>query len=309
MYQSIFKAKVSYLPQKDAPDNELKTISLGRALIADTWRAQVEAVRAETDPAKQEALKTALPVFTPSGTFSRHIARNRLKQHSGFISIDIDCKPDKGLNPALVGFDLKAAVAAAAVPHIAYCGHSCRGIGYVCIIPIADPAKHSEYFRALAYHFERAGLEIDRGCRDISRKRFVSWDPDPYINTAARPWTLTLPERDHSTRETLGRDLDTSETAAAVEAVIEACERNRWDITADRADWVRILASLAQTFGEGGRDYAHRISALYPDYTPEETDSKFSDLLKHKEYKWGIGTFFYIARQEIGKHDFDDLLL
>ena len=309
MYQSIFKAKVSYLPQKDAPDKELKTISLGRALIADTWRAQVEAVRAETDPAKQEALKTALPVFTPSGTFSRHIARNRMKQHSGFISIDIDCKPDKGLNPALVGFDLKAAVAAAAVPHIAYCGHSCRGIGYVCIIPIADPTKHSEYFRALAYHFERAGLEIDRGCRDISRKRFVSWDPDPYINTAARPWTLTLPERDHSTRETLGRDLDTSETAAAVEAVIEACERNRWDITADRADWVRILACLAQTFGEGGRDYAHRISALYPDYTPEETDSKFSDLLKHKEYKWGIGTFFYIARQEIGKHDFDDLLL
>lgn len=309
MYQSIFKAEVSYLPQKDAPDKELKTISLGRALIADTWRAQVEAVRAETDPAKQEALKTALPVFTPSGTFSRHIARNRMKQHSGFISIDIDCKPDKGLNPALVGFDLKAAVAAAAVPHIAYCGHSCRGIGYVCIIPIADPTKHSEYFRALAYHFERAGLEIDRGCRDISRKRFVSWDPDPYINTAARPWTLTLPERDHSTRETLGRDLDTSETAAAVEAVIEACERNRWDITADRADWVRILSSLAQTFGEGGRDYAHRISALYPGYTPEETDSKFSDLLKHKEYKWGIGTFFYIARQEIGKHDFDDLLL
>ena len=306
MYQSIFTAKVSYLPRVDGADDELKTISLGRALIADTWRAQVEAVRAETDPAKQEALKKALPCFTPSGTFS-HISRTGLKQHSGFISIDIDCKPDKGINPALVGFDLKAAVAA--VPHIAYCGRSCRGAGYVVVIPIADPTKHSEYFRALAYHFERAGLEIDRGCRDICRKRFVSWDPAPYINTAARPWAFTLPERDHSTRETLGRDLDTSETAAAVEAVIDACERNRWDITADRADWVRILASLAQTFGEGGRDYAHRISALYPDYTPEETDSKFSDLLKHKEYKWGIGTFFYIARQEIGKHDFDDLLL
>lgn len=306
MYQSIFNAKVSYLPRVDAQDTELQTISLGRALVADTWRAQVEAVRAETDPARQDLLKKALPCFTPSGTFS-HISRAGLVQHSGFISIDIDCKPDKGINPALVGFDLKAAVAA--VPHIAYCGRSCRGAGYVVVIPIADPTKHSEYFRALAYHFERAGLEIDRGCRDICRKRFVSWDPAPYINTAARIWALTLPERDHSTRETLGRDLDTSETAAAVEAVIEACERNRWDITADRADWVRILASLAQTFGEGGRDYAHRISALYPDYTPKETDSKFSDLLKHKEYKWGIGTFFYIARQEIGKHDFDDLLL
>ena len=74
MYQSIFTAKVSYLPRVDGADDELKTISLGRALIADTWRAQVEAVRAETDPAKQEALKKALPCFTPSGTFS-HISR------------------------------------------------------------------------------------------------------------------------------------------------------------------------------------------------------------------------------------------
>ena len=302
MNQSIFTAKVSYLPRVDAKDTELQTISLGWALLSNKWRAQVEAVRAETDPARQEALKKALPCFTPSGTFT-HISRAGLVQHSGFISIDIDCKPDKGINAALLDFDLKAA--AAAVPHIAYCGRSCRGAGYVLLVPIADPAKHNEYFRALAYHFDRAGLEIDRGCRDICRKRFVSWDPDPYINTAARPWAITLPERDHSTRETLGRDLGTAETAAAVEAVISACEQNGWDITADRGDWVQILAALAQTFGESGRDYAHRISALYPGYTPEETDSKFTDLLRHKEYKWGIGTFFHIARQEIGRHDFD----
>ena len=157
MYQSIFTAKVSYLPRVDGADDELKTISLGRALIADTWRAQVEAVRAETDPAKQEALKKALPCFTPSGTFS-HISRTGLKQHSGFISIDIDCKPDKGINPALVGFDLKAAVAA--VPHIAYCGRSCRGAGYVVVIPIADPTKHSEYFRALGYESKHLGIDL-----------------------------------------------------------------------------------------------------------------------------------------------------
>lgn len=306
MNQSFFTAKVSYLPRVDAQDTELRTITLGRALVSDKWRAQVEAVRAETDPARQLALKQGLPVFTPSGTF-RHISRAGLVQHSGFISIDIDCKPDKGINPGLLDYDLKAAVAA--VPHIAYCGLSCRGAGYVCIIPIADPAKHSEYFRALAYHFERAGLEIDRGCRDISRKRFVSWDPAPYINTAARPWAITLPERDHSAREALGRDLDATETTAAVEAVITACERNRWDITADRGDWVRILGALANTYGEAGREYAHRISAIYPGYLPDETDSKFSDLLKHPEYDWKIGTFFYIARREIGKHDFDDLLL
>lgn len=305
MNQSIFAAKVSYLPRIDAKDSDLRTISLGRALVSDTWRAQVEAVRAEKDPARRDALKKALPCFTPSGTFT-HISHAGLLQHSGFISIDIDYKPEKGENTALAGYDLKAAVSS--VPHIAYCGRSCRGAGYVLLIPIAEPAKHSDYFRALAYYFGRAGLEIDRGCRDICRKRFVSWDPDPYINTAARPWTITLPERDYSPREALGKDL-AGDTAAAVEAVIEACEQNCWDITADRWDWVRILTALAQTFGENGREYAHRISAQYPGYTPEETDRQFTDLLRHKEYKWGIGTFFHIARQEIGKHDFDKLAL
>lgn len=307
MYQSIFNTNVSFLPRVNCNDREIQTISLGRALLSESWRREVEALRAEKDRARQKALKDALPCFTPSGIFS-HVSRTGLIEHSGYISIDIDCKPDEGINPELVGFDLKAAIST--VPHIAYCGRSCRGSGYVVIIPIADPAKHSEYFRALAYHFERAGLEIDRGCRDICRKRFVSWDPDPFINTAARPWAITLPERDTcSTREILGRDLGKDETAAQVEAIIDACEEKKWDITADRQDWVRILSALANTFGEAGRDFAHRISANYPGYTPEETDRKFTDMLKHPEYAYTIATFFHIAKQEIGKHDFDHLIL
>ena len=117
-----------------------------------------------------------------------------------------------------------------------------------------------------------------------------------------------MPEREHATRETLGRDLDASETAAKVEAVIKSCEANRWDITANYGDWMRILAALASTFGEAGRDYAHRISALYSGYQPAETDAKFTSLLRHPaDAPAQIGTFFYIARQEIGKHDFDNL--
>jgi len=306
MERNLFSAQVSFLPCVNADDCEIETITLGRALIADTWRAQVEAVRAEKDPAKRKALKAALPCFTPSGIFS-HVSRAGLVRHSGFISLDIDYKPEKGVNTNLAGYDLKAAISA--VPNVAYCGHSCGGSGYVVIVPIADPAKHREYFRALAYHFERAGLEIDAACKDVSRKRFVSWDAAPYINTAARPWAITLPEREHATRETLGRDLDAGETAAKVEAVISACELNAWDITENYADWVRILSALASTFGEAGRDYAHRISALYSRYNAQETDAKYSNLLRHPEYKTQIGTFFYIARQEIGKHDFDNLAL
>ena len=309
MKTSLFKAQISLLPCAGADDCEIETISLGAALVSRKWRAKVEAVRAEADPAKRKALKDALPCITPGGTFS-HVSRAGLIAASGFLCADIDYKPEKGINKALAGFDLKAEISR--LPFVAYCGHSCSGAGYFLIIPIADPAKYKAYYRALAADFEKGGLTLDPVCSNIAFKRFVSWDADPYINTAARPYSYTLPEREHATRETLGRDLDAAETAAKVEAVISACELNAWDITETYGDWVRILAALAGTFGEAGRDYAHRISALYPGYSYEQTDAKYTSFLKdrgHLESPAQIGTFFYIARQEIGKHDFDNLEL
>ena len=308
MNQSIFKTIVSFLPRVDCDDTDIEERTLGGILVSGKWRKQVQALREETSPERREELKAALPCFTPSGTFTS-VCRAGLAAHSGFISVDIDYKPEKGINTALAGFDLKAAIAA--VPQVAYCGHSCGGTGYVLIIPIADPEKHLEYFRALQYHFDRAGLEIDRACKDITRKRFVSWDADPYINTAARPWGLVLPESKITTRAVFGRDLNAEETAARVEAVIRTCENNKWDITENYEDWIKILAAFAHTFGENGREYAHRISALYSGYNATQTEAKYNSLLRNplKEGNANIGTFFYIARAEMGKRDFDNIPL
>lgn len=303
---TLFKAQISLLPNASADDSEIENISLGAALVSRKWRKKVEALRAEKDPQKRQALKDNLPCITPGGTFG-HVSRAGLINPSGFLCADLDYKPEKGINTALSGFDLKAEISR--LPYVAYCGHSCSGAGYFLIIPIKDPSKYKDYYRALAADFEKGGLTLDAACSNIAFKRFVSYDDNPYINTAAQPYAYTLPEREHTTREALGRELDATETAAKVEAVISACELNKWDITESYADWVRIISALASTFGEAGRDYAHRISALYTGYDYRETDNKYNDLLRHQEYKTQIGTFFYIARQEIGKHDFDNIVL
>ena len=122
MKQSLFTAQVTFLPCVNADDSEIETISLARALFSDAWRAKVEAVRAEADPAKQKALKDALPCFTPAGTF-RHVSRAGLQTPSRFLCVDIDYKPEKGINNALAGYDLKAEISR--VPCVAYCGLSC----------------------------------------------------------------------------------------------------------------------------------------------------------------------------------------
>ncbi len=306
MIQNIFKTGISFLPRIDCDDTDIETISLGCVLVSNKWREKVEALRNEKDPEKRKALKKQLPCFTPSGIFT-HVSREGLTKHSGFICLDIDYKPDKGINPNLSSIDLKQKISA--VPQVAYCGRSCGGAGYFVLIPIADTTKHREYFRALEYHFKRCGITIDPQCKDISRKRFVSWDDSPYINTAAQPWGLTLPAQDHATRETMGRDLNEGETAEKVEALIKACEANKYDITEDYDNWLQILSALASTFGENGREYAHRISTINPGYTYEETEAKYNNLLKHPEYKYNIGTFFYIAREQMGKYDFDEICI
>lgn len=309
MSNTIFEAKVTFAPKVNADDSELKTISLGRALLSDEWRAQVEALRAETDPAKRKAIKSQLPCITPGGTFS-HISGAGITEPSGFLCADLDYKPEEGINPDLEGFDLKKEIAR--LPYVAYCGSSCSGKGYFLIIPIADASKYKAYYRALQADFKRGGLTLDKACSNIAFKRFVSWDDNPYINTAARPYSYTLPEREHTIREALGRELSDEETRAKVEAIIKYCEDERIDITAYYDDWARILAALAGTFGAEGEDYAKRISSIYPGYNPEATAAKYKSFLrsdKDQEQRANIGTFFYIAREEIKKHDFDNIVL
>lgn len=307
--KTIFEVKISFVPYVSADDSEIEEITLGRALIADTWRKEVEALRAETNPAKRKTLKDKLPCITPGGLFS-HISKDGLTQASGYLCADIDYKPEKGINADLKEFDLKAAVAR--LPYVAYCGRSCGGKGYFLIIPIADTSKYKAYYRALQADFKKGGLILDGACSNIAFKRFVSWDDNPYINTAARPYFYTLPEREHTTRETLGKDLNGEETRAKVEDVIKHCEDNNIDITTEYSDWVRILAALAATFGEDGEEYAQRISKLYPHYNQEQTEQKYKSFLRgagNLEQRANIGTFFFIARQEIGKHDFDNVVL
>lgn len=300
MNKNIFLAKVTLLPCKEADDCEYKTVELGRVLLSNKWRQKVEAVRA-AEGLKQKRLKDALPCFTPSGTFE-HVCATGLLEHSGYINIDLDAKD----NTDIADFDrLKEKISA--VPFVAYCGLSCRGAGYSLMIPIADPDKHREYFAALQADFSACGLTIDPSCIDVSRKRFVSIDPEPYINTAAKVYTYTLPERKPDTPAAVRQVAPDPVTTAKLEKLTKEIEAGQVDITASYWDWVRILAALANYLGEDGREYAHRLSQYYNGYDPAATDAKFTNLLQHPEYSFKIGTLFYIARQELGKHDFDNV--
>jgi hypothetical protein len=82
-----------------------------------------------------------------------------------------------------------------------------------------------------------------------------------------------------------------------VEQIIQQIESNQIDIASAYSDWRNIGFAFADEFGEGGRDYFHRISRFYVDYNQVECDSQYDKCLTAKGQGVSLKTFFYHAQQ------------
>ena len=300
MHKTIFQTEVTFLKHKKS--KSVDRCTLASLLLSDKWRSEVEAIRQEQDPEKQKAMKAEMPCFTASGVFRSPVNAKNLIAHSGYICIDLDEKDNADVeNFASVKDEIHK------IPYVAYCGRSIRGKGFFCLIPIKDPAKHGLYFKALQRDFKACGLTIDPSCRDVCRKRFVSYDPDPYVNTAAKVYDYVIAE--HQKAVEAYASMTDEETRRKVESLINEIRKNHADITETRDAWFECLCALAKQFGEDGRKYAHAVSENYPGYTYEETDAKFDDALRHEGYGYTIGSLFYHAQQvtRSAQYDFKDV--
>ena len=85
----------------------------------------------------------------------------------------------------------------------------------------------------------------------------------------------------------------TGDTAAKVAAAIQAIEAAAVDITTTYSQWLEIGFALANEFGEGGREFFHRVSKFHSGYNFKECDEKYNSFLKSKGSGIGIGSFFH----------------
>jgi predicted P-loop ATPase len=227
------------------------------------WQDQVLKYRTE----RTQESKKALPYVTISGLFKERNS-DLLTQHSGFIAIDIDGLKD--LNHVREQICCDNNFYAVFV--------SCGGSG-LCAIAKINPKLHLESFNYLSkYLYEKYNIiEVDEKCKDVSRARFVSYDPDLYINQDAivvtvKPYTKV--KKEPSTYVFVE-----SEFTNVVKNIID----QKIDVTADYGDWINIGFALAGKFGENGRPYFHALSELNPEYNQHKTDQKYSHLIRTKK--------------------------
>lgn len=155
-----------------------------------------------TNKAEVARLKKQLPAGIVSGLASGGIDEQHVTERNGVIAFDIDAQDNPGI------YDWEATKRAVSKsPYVAYAGLSVSGLGIWGMIPVADPAKNKQHFDAIAADFAQHtftfmqgydmeptvlhGITIDPAPSNVASKRFVSYDPQPYINHAAQVYRKT----------------------------------------------------------------------------------------------------------------------
>lgn len=288
LLNSVLNVEVSCFANYTSP-NKPKPVNLLLWLLSKKYQIETEYIREIVNKKERDMLKAKLPAITPSGMFSKRTDQALIK-HSGLLQFDIDFKD----NQHIVNYR-KLKQQLCNIINVAYCGLSVSGSGYWGLIPIAYPEKHREHFEGLKKVFKKFEINIDPCCKDISRLRGYSFDPEGYFNHKAKIFfkyeSQDLPQK--------GQLSFTKTNYNSVEGILANCiaiiVREQIDITSNYQNWFKIGCSLANFSGESGREYFHALSRIHLEYDFNKTNKQFDSCLK-KSYKYTINTLFYYCK-------------
>ncbi|SEA59536.1 Primase C terminal 2 (PriCT-2) [Arachidicoccus rhizosphaerae] len=250
------------------------------------WQDIVSPIRVlPTKEQRADLKKRTAPAVTISGQFERR-ASNALVKHSGFIAIDIDGLEGPGeLNAvrAMVEKD----------PHVYASFASISGRG-LCLLFKITPGKHKESFMGISdYMYNTYNVIVDASGSDVSRLRFVSFDPALFRNETALKWT-----KYPKTREP--KKLDKVIYAHNdFEEILKEIDRRGISLCDGYEEWLRIGFAFADQFGEGGRNYFRHVSQYSYKFNERTCEKQYDNCLKAHGAgrKATIATFYYYCKQ------------
>lgn len=244
------------------------------------WQDIVLPIRTISDKDARTEAKKKAPAVTIAGQFSER-SDTHLEKHSGFLAIDIDDVED--LN------HLKSLVCADKYVYAAFVSISGRGL---CVVLKINPAKHREAFQgASEYFYNEYKLILDPTSINVSRLRFVSYDPDMYMADACEKFALYPKNKPPKKvdKTVFAKDDFTSILDQIVQRRLNMCENYH--------EWLRIAFAFCHHFSESGREYFHIVSQYSSKYDSALADKQYSACLKQKGSNTStIATFYYYCK-------------
>lgn len=166
------KTNISYFENISATPSTITIEDFCFGVGTGYWKEQVLTVRTALN--KAEA-KKQLPAVTISGVFEGRRKVENLTEKTGFICIDIDQKENEGVKD----WDtLKKAIGKTAY----FTAYSASGKGLFVIYRYNPKRDIKEVFNFVQQYYNSRGIVIDAACSDITRLRFVSFDPEAIWN-------------------------------------------------------------------------------------------------------------------------------
>lgn len=240
------------------------------------WKDLIEEVRKEKEKSKRDWLKKKLPSVTISGVFGER-KESELVAHSGFICIDIDGYVDKK--------DLLEDKYTYALMK------SSSGGGLAVVVKIKKD-KHKESFKWIQnYYFKNYGITVDSLPQNVASLRYVSYDPELYLNEKSRT-ALTL-----SLKRKKTKSIPVVVPKDKIGEYIQEVRQRNIDIAPDYETYRNLGFALADGFGEAGRDYFYALASVSPLYDSRHAKRQYDECLKQRKPGGiSVGTFYWMLK-------------
>jgi hypothetical protein len=279
--------QITFLPNiRQSDKHHTITIADYFALVrSGQYLGQIEAYRNTRSLSKDEqaAEKIKIPAVTISGTFKANVSNANLTQHSGLICIDFDAVEDVAQLKRELERD----------PYTFAALLSVSGNGLAALVRI-EPEQHLAAFEGLkAYYFKNYGQLIDASCKNVSRLRFLSYDPLLFHNPDSKTF------KEYPKKAAKPKVVNTVLTGNEFDELIDRICRGGYDLTEGAySNYLSIGFALASEFGEQGREHFHAVAAQNAKYDHKKADRQFSYCLRDTgQSKVTIGTFYHLAKQ------------
>lgn len=141
------------------------------------WKDKNTRLREVKDKEKRDKMKRDFPCWTPGGIFKRGSVTDKdIQSYSNVLAIDIDGKDNEGVNME----ELKKQLFE--LPYVFLTSKSISGNGIYALMLVEDGHNNEDHFRAVERLWKKMfGVVVDEKCKNIGRKRCISYDENLMI--------------------------------------------------------------------------------------------------------------------------------
>lgn len=259
------KIQVSYFRDAHVFDHVIVTLYDCLVEVPTMYKQLYISLRELSDDIQKQR-KVNFPLFVASAVCGYDENGKPTRRHdyvvkkNNIIVVDIDEGDNSWIsNPGNLD-KLKKAIFS--MNYVYAVSKSIRGKGLFVVIPIENADNIIEHFNAIEKDFRAAGIVIDKSCKDLTRSRFLSYDPDIMIKENTEVEVYNKRFNPHEVDEFTNRILEQRREVAkakygqddrrlsfAVDFLFEEC---LYCGTGDYNEWIHeafMLSSLVDRFG------------------------------------------------------------